>query len=225
MKPGDGTVIPVGRLSRRDFCKMAGVTAIGVGLVACAPGGSDGQGLVQTGPISDPGQNPNPDMMSHDPDAGAQQTQRDSGTQQRDSGTQQRDSGVSQQADSGVVQQPDSGTVVGANCPTSVKNVGQSATFTMGSATYFSSGNFFVVRDGGGLYALSAVCTHAGCTVQKKTSNFYCPCHRATFSLTGDAVSGPVFQGLDHYSMCSLGGGMVGVDTRTRAGTSDRLNM
>lgn len=50
-----------------------------------------------------------------------------------------------------------------------------------------------VIRDaGGGLKALSAVCTHAGCTVGYENGQIACPCHGATYDAqTGAVTSGP----------------------------------
>jgi nucleotide-binding universal stress UspA family protein/nitrite reductase/ring-hydroxylating ferredoxin subunit len=56
-----------------------------------------------------------------------------------------------------------------------------------------------VYRDGAGeLWAVSAKCTHLGCTVQwngaEKTWD--CPCHGSRFSVTGEVINGPASQPL-----------------------------
>jgi len=49
-----------------------------------------------------------------------------------------------------------------------------------------------VLRSSSGVRAFSAVCTHAGCTVQFTGSQLACPCHGARFSTTdGSATRGP----------------------------------
>lgn len=65
--------------------------------------------------------------------------------------------------------------------------VGGSVSFTApdGSPAYLlhpSQGTF---------RALSAVCTHQGCTVQYTGTGFSCPCHGATYDLTGQVTSPP----------------------------------
>src|SRR4029077_9084496 len=42
-------------------------------------------------------------------------------------------------------------------------------------------------------HALSQVCTHAGCTVQfdANKTEAVCPCHKGTFDMNGNVVSGP----------------------------------
>jgi Rieske Fe-S protein len=48
-------------------------------------------------------------------------------------------------------------------------------------------------------FALSAICTHRGCTVEEKGSRFECPCHGSTFSRAGDVLRGPADQPLRRY--------------------------
>ncbi|MEM8885921.1 MAG: Rieske (2Fe-2S) protein [Planctomycetota bacterium] len=50
----------------------------------------------------------------------------------------------------------------------------------------------YLVRDGEGIKALDARCTHLGCTVRFKEGEFRCPCHRGVFDAAGQPVSGPV---------------------------------
>ena len=88
---------------------------------------------------------------------------------------------------------------------------------------YFSAGNFFVVRDAGGLYAVSARCTHEGATCVVQSSQFYCPRHAAKFDLNGGIVSGPIITALAHYAMCTLANGHVGVMTSMKVAKTDRL--
>jgi nitrite reductase/ring-hydroxylating ferredoxin subunit len=120
------------------------------------------------------------------------------------------------------VHMPDAG--VAATCPSSgVTDVGAPATFLSNKPVYFSSGNFFVVRDSGGLYALTARCTHEGATTVVDTGVFYCPRHGAQFDFNGGVISGPVFVGLVHYAMCTLSNGHVGVVTSHTVSNSQRL--
>lgn len=164
------------------------------GAVALASCIDGGTGVVQTGPLGGP-------------EGGG------SGTN-----TEQPDAGVHNPP-------PDAGSGSTATCPSSgVTDVGTPTTFTSGSPKYFSSGNFFVVRDSGGLYALTARCTHEGATCVVSQGEFYCPRHGAEFDFNGGVIAGPVITGLVHYAMCTLAGGHVGVITSQTVSKTTRLN-
>ncbi len=116
----------------------------------------------------------------------------------------------------------DGGTA--ASCPSSgATDVGTPSTFTLNKPVYFSSGNFFVVRDSGGLYALTARCTHQGVTVEDSSGEFFCPAHGATFDYDGNVTNGPAFTNLVHYEMCTMSNGHVGVVKSTTVSQSTRL--
>jgi cytochrome b6-f complex iron-sulfur subunit len=50
--------------------------------------------------------------------------------------------------------------------------------------------------------ALSAICTHEGCTVgwQQSTDNLFCGCHGSAFSTTGAVTNGPARQPLTQFA-------------------------
>ena len=127
-------------------------------------------------------------------------------------------------SDSATVDAPPDSTGSGAACGTSATDVGAPSTFTANKPVYFSTGNFFVVRDSGGLYALTARCTHEGATTVVQTSDFYCPRHGAMFNFNGDVTRGPAVSPLVHYAMCILANGHVGVTTAMSVPKTDRLN-
>ncbi len=59
-----------------------------------------------------------------------------------------------------------------------------------------------VVRDPAdatAVVALSSVCTHKGCTVDWKDSEFVCPCHASKFSAEGAVLEGPADEPLAKY--------------------------
>ncbi|ATB31651.1 FAD-dependent oxidoreductase [Melittangium boletus] len=53
-------------------------------------------------------------------------------------------------------------------------------------------------EEGGGVHAVSPVCTHLGCHVHwnKAERSWDCPCHGARFSPTGEVLNGPAMKGL-----------------------------
>ncbi len=48
-----------------------------------------------------------------------------------------------------------------------------------------------LMRDSGGVSALSLVCTHLGCTVMVTDNDFSCPCHGSRFDRQGRVLQGP----------------------------------
>ena len=112
----------------------------------------------------------------------------------------------------------------GLACTGNPIDVGAASSFVANTPVYHSSGNFFVVRDSGGLYALTAACTHEGKTCVVQGSEFYCPRHGATFTFNGVVTQGPAFLPLTHYAMCDMSNGHVGVNTSQTVSASVRLS-
>jgi nitrite reductase/ring-hydroxylating ferredoxin subunit len=109
-------------------------------------------------------------------------------------------------------------------CPaTGVTDVGAAATFALNTPIYFAAQKIFVIRDSAGLYALTASCTHEGATCNIQNSEIYCPRHGAFFTLDGAVISGPPNRPLQHYAMCTLAGGHVGVVLATKVAATQRL--
>ncbi len=183
-------------LTRRDVC-VAFASCVGAALISSCTDGDVGP--VQTGGLN------GPDGTETGSGSGSVSGMVDAGVNGHDSGTT---------ADAGPV----------ATCPTTgVTDVGAPSTFTTNNPVYVSSGNFFVVRDSGGLYALTAKCTHEGATCVVDSGDFYCPRHGATFSYNGAVLGGPVITGLVHYAMCTLANGHVGVVKSQTVSNSQRL--
>ena len=60
---------------------------------------------------------------------------------------------------------------------------------------------FFLIRRGGQLTALSAICTHRHCKVEAEPDRtFYCPCHDSTFDPAGKVTQGPAKRDLPVFS-------------------------
>jgi Rieske Fe-S protein len=111
------------------------------------------------------------------------------------------------------------------SCTPGTISAGTASSYTVGGTPkLFGSGSkeFYVVRDGGGLFAISSLCTHSGCRNTPKTNQFYCPCHGATFALDGTQPTSPAKSALKHYVMCVDASGNVTVNTSLTAPTATR---
>lgn len=66
-----------------------------------------------------------------------------------------------------------------------------SADIPLNGALVFQNERIALLRDAAGLYALSLVCTHLGCTVTVSDQRLDCPCHGSRFDRQGRVLSGP----------------------------------
>jgi nitrite reductase/ring-hydroxylating ferredoxin subunit len=98
--------------------------------------------------------------------------------------------------------------------PTGPVTVGNMSALAVG--TMHVMGNVVVAQDAGGVYAMSAVCTHAGCLLDDGAgtvaSGLSCPCHGSTFDGDGAVTRGPAFQPLQHYAVAIASDGTITVD-------------
>lgn len=82
-------------------------------------------------------------------------------------------------------------------------------------------------RDGGGIYALSLLCTHAGCDISADGSvgsgSIECFCHGSVFSGTGEVLRGPAAQPLPHFVVTSDASGALTIHTDETTAASTRL--
>ena len=86
---------------------------------------------------------------------------------------------------------------------------GQGATY---SDPADGSPDLLIRQANGELTAMSAVCTHAGCTVGYQNGQVVCPCHGATYDPRSGAVTGgPAPQGLARKRVVESGGQIYAV--------------
>jgi menaquinol-cytochrome c reductase iron-sulfur subunit len=55
----------------------------------------------------------------------------------------------------------------------------------------------YLRRKGEAIEAVSAICTHTGCLVQRLNAGFACPCHKSDFDEEGKPLGGPAPRPLD----------------------------
>lgn len=72
----------------------------------------------------------------------------------------------------------------------------------------------WIVRNDEGIYALSTVCTHLGCTPNWLSAErkFKCPCHGSGFHFTGINFEGPAPRPLERYRIVLGDDGQIIVD-------------
>jgi len=72
-----------------------------------------------------------------------------------------------------------------------------------------------VIRDDGGVYAMTTICTHAQCDMSHSGSisaaGLHCSCHGSSFDLQGNATQGPARTPLAHYAVDIDAGGEITV--------------
>lgn len=97
------------------------------------------------------------------------------------------------------------------------------AEYAEGSVTGVPEARAYILRDAKGLYAISAICTHLGCTVNKAGENFECPCHGSKYNGGGYLLKGPATAPLDRLELTLSTDGKVVVDTSKKVGVEARL--
>lgn len=101
-----------------------------------------------------------------------------------------------------------SGTVSGRTVSVTVAT-GSSLASVGGSALVQSTlGSFLVARiSDAGFTAMTAVCTHDGCTITNVSgSTFICPCHGSQFNTNGGVVKSPATRALTVYATAFANG-------------------
>ncbi|MEX2662306.1 MAG: ubiquinol-cytochrome c reductase iron-sulfur subunit [Vicinamibacterales bacterium] len=80
--------------------------------------------------------------------------------------------------------------------------VGQPGDFPAGEATFLPDRRLYVFNGPEGFYAISAICTHLGCTVRHVARDgFTCPCHGSRFDANGLVVQGPAPRPLPWFGL------------------------
>ncbi len=69
---------------------------------------------------------------------------------------------------------------------------------------------FFLVRQGGRLFAVSSNCTHRDCRLEaERNHSFHCPCHGSNFDPSGHVTEGPAKRDLPVFPVITDARGHV----------------
>lgn len=220
MKDEGPKLVSASAITRRRFCQGVSVGVVTIALPACF---GDGVRRVSVNGLSDTdgGMNgPPPDLAGQPPPdlAGRDLAGRDL------AGQPPPDLSLAPPPDLST-KPPDLSKVAG-NCPNGVTSTNlQPGAFAANTAKFFGNDQIFVCRDGGGLFALTSSCPHAGCDVvfRANSVSFNCPCHGANFAYNGDMETAPAFSPLQHYALCIAGDGTVAYDLNSPVAKTTRL--
>lgn len=89
---------------------------------------------------------------------------------------------------------------------------------------YRKQGDLFLLADAGGIYALTSICTHRGCSVRWSGEGFTCPCHGSEYDRLGAVTHGPARLPLRHLAVQEVEpGGPLRVDPAVTVPPGTRL--
>jgi cytochrome b6-f complex iron-sulfur subunit len=110
--------------------------------------------------------------------------------------------------------------------PTGPVSGGKVANLKLGALQILSS-NVVIGLDSQGVFAMSAVCPHAGCLIEDAsgaiTDGLSCPCHGSTFDGNGAVTHGPARTALQHYQVTIATDGSITVDGSKPVAASVRV--
>jgi Rieske Fe-S protein len=83
-------------------------------------------------------------------------------------------------------------------------------------------------RDDSGVYALSLICTHAGCDISQNGSvsgqGIFCSCHGSSFDTQGNVLGGPARQSLPHFRVSADANGILTIHVGQVVSATERLS-
>jgi cytochrome b6-f complex iron-sulfur subunit len=99
--------------------------------------------------------------------------------------------------------------------PPTLFRAGSPLDFPEGTVRFDKEHRAYVIGTSGGVYALSAVCTHLGCITRFRSDEnvIACPCHGSRFDLEGNVVGGPAPRPLPWIEVQADASGALLVDT------------
>ena len=99
--------------------------------------------------------------------------------------------------------------------PPTTFRAGSPLDYPDGAVRFNKEQKTYIIGAPGGVYALSAVCTHLGCITRFRSDEnvIACPCHGSRFDLEGNVVHGPAPRALPWLEVRIEPSGVLVVDT------------
>jgi cytochrome b6-f complex iron-sulfur subunit len=101
--------------------------------------------------------------------------------------------------------------------------IGRVNNFPVNAFTYMSDRKLFVYRDYQGIRAVSAICTHLGCVIEKSDEGFQCPCHGSCYNVLGEVLSGAATKDLPWFELKKDVDGQIVVDLGRLVSPEEKL--
>lgn len=95
--------------------------------------------------------------------------------------------------------------------------------FPVDTFTFLEEHNLYVYRDHEGLKAVSAICTHLGCILEKGLDGFECPCHGSCYNNDGEVLSGPAPRDLAWYGVSRGADGKIVINPGKNVSSHDKF--
>ena len=100
--------------------------------------------------------------------------------------------------------------------PPAKYKVGFPNDFPIGEHVFIPAARAYVIHVSGGFKAITAICTHLGCTVKwtPDVQEFHCPCHGSMYRADGTRFAGPAPRNLIWLAVSLAPDGQVVIDTK-----------
>lgn len=91
--------------------------------------------------------------------------------------------------------------------------------------TFMPDLRVYLIRKGNSFRAVSAICTHLGCTVNRNAdgTGFHCPCHGSQFNEDAVVTGGPAPRPLPWFLVSLSRDGRLVIDTSQQVGSDKYL--
>lgn len=93
-----------------------------------------------------------------------------------------------------------------------------------GASLYMPTVRAYLMRDQAGFYAMTAICTHLGCLLDKSADGLVCPCHGSRYNRDGRNLTGPAPAPLNHLAVSWGKSGDLVIDPNIVVSPGERLS-